>query len=392
MRNQYADHCLLPYRHKCRTLVTCLSHKADLPYTQTTIYGQIPISLAAMSNTSASTETLRQRISSQNVNSNHNETRAFYESLPKHNLEPLWLQLEKLVSPRPNPAASVAIWRYAEILPALMEAGRIVPVEEAERRVLMLINPSLKAPCTTDTLYAGLQLVAPGEIAPAHRHTAFALRFIIEGSSGFTAVEGEKIMMRRGDVILTPSWKWHDHGNEGTDPVIWLDGLDLPIFNLLRLNFANQYPESRYPSKISQDCTSRLPWAPVEKALQSIKGKHALYHYRNWNGDHLSCTISTQAERITAGNSSDESQETVSFIYHVVAGQGRSTILSPGMDQPREIIWSSKDTFAVPAWSRISHFCSMKEGDAFLIAINDRPLVESLGLLRTAHDARLQGH
>ena len=73
----------------------------------------------------------------------------------------------------------------------------------------------LDPPRTTDTVYGGLQLVLPGETAPAHRHVAFALRFIIEGQDGFTAVEGQKIKMERADVILTPSWHWHDHGNEG---------------------------------------------------------------------------------------------------------------------------------------------------------------------------------
>lgn len=107
---------------------------------------------------------------------------------------------------------------------------------------------SIEAPCTTDTLYAGLQLINPGEVAPAHRHRAFALRFIIEGERGFTAVEGEKIYMERGDVILTPPWQWHDHGHEGDDVMIWLDGLDLPMFQYIPVNFAEMYEESRYPS------------------------------------------------------------------------------------------------------------------------------------------------
>jgi gentisate 1,2-dioxygenase len=265
-----------------------------------------------------------------------------------------------------------------------MEAGRLVSVEEAERRVLMLVNPSLKAPCTTDTIYGGLQLVLPGETAPAHRHVAFALRFIIEGSLGFTAVEGEKIVMQRGDIILTPSWNWHDHGNEGTEPVIWLDGLDLPIFRLLKLNFANNYPEPRYPSRVSDHCSSQFPWAPVEKALKEVTGGYAQYHYRFKDGRHLSQTLSAQAERISAHKSSPEMQSTLSFMYHVVDGEGYSTILSPDSNQARKITWSSKDTFAVPAWSRISHTCTLTKGDTFLVAINDRPMVESLGLFRDA--------
>ncbi len=118
------------------------------------------------------------------------------------------------------------------------------------RMVFHKTDIGLEAPYTTDTIYGGIQLILPGEIAPAHRHVAFALRFIIEGKQGFTAVEGQKMIMERGDVILTPSWHWHDHGNEGQDPVIWLDGLDLPLFKYAPVNFAEMYNEKRYPSEL----------------------------------------------------------------------------------------------------------------------------------------------
>ncbi len=141
--------------------------------------------------------------------------------------------MHSMVTPTPAPRAEVSLWKYKELRPLLLEAGETVSAEEAERRVLMLTNPALKPPFTTDTIYAGLQLINQGEIAPAHRHRAFALRFIIEGSKGFTAVEGNKIYMSEGDVILTPKWHWLDHGHEGEGPMIWLDGLDLPLYHNL---------------------------------------------------------------------------------------------------------------------------------------------------------------
>lgn len=146
------------------------------------------------------------------------ETAQYLATLPARNVGPLWTAMEAMVPPRPMPKATVATWVYDEIRPLLLEAGRLVGAKEAERRVLMLNNPTMKAPHTTDTIYAGLQLILPGETAPAHRHTAFALRFIIEGEKGFTAVGGKKVTMNRGDVILTPSWDWHDHGHEGRHP------------------------------------------------------------------------------------------------------------------------------------------------------------------------------
>lgn len=103
------------------------------------------------------------------------------------------------------------------------------------------------APHTTDTIYAGLQLVNPGETAPAHRHIAYACRVIISGE-GFTAVEGKKMPLIRGDVVVTPSWHWHDHGNESDKPIIWLDALNLPLFTYARVHFAEGYSNRRYPS------------------------------------------------------------------------------------------------------------------------------------------------
>ncbi len=146
---------------------------------------------------------------------NDDQSAKFLASLLPKNVAPLWKVMEAMVPHRPYPKAEVACWRYEEIRPLLLRSGELVDTEEAERRVLMLVNPAMRAPYTTDTLYAGLQLILPGETARAHRHTAFALRFVIEGDRGFTAVGGRKITMRRGDVILTPSWDWHDHGHEG---------------------------------------------------------------------------------------------------------------------------------------------------------------------------------
>jgi gentisate 1,2-dioxygenase len=264
-----------------------------------------------------------------------------------------------------------------------MESGSLISAEEAERRVLMLVNPNLEAPYTTDTIYAGLQLIFPGETAPAHRHMAFALRFIIEGSQGFTAVEGNKLIMKRGDVILTPSWSWHDHGNEGTGPMVWLDGLDLPLYRFLPINFAENYADTRYPSTLATESKLKIPWSTVAEQLDRSleRESYALYQYEFGDGLPLSRTISAQAERVAAGTTSPKSQETCSFVYHVSEGEGYSVVTAPG-GKEEKVVWKQKDTFSVPAWSVISHTCTAKRGQAYLFAIHDRPIVEALGLLR----------
>ena len=161
--------------------------------------------------------------------------------------------LHQLVPPAPAPKYQPAHWDYDKVRPLLMQAGGLISAMEATRRVLILENPGYAGQAQiTGSLFAGLQLILPGEIAPAHRHTQAALRFVIEGSGAYTAVDGERTAMHPGDFVITPSWTWHDHGheghgheghghdraNEGGGPVVWLDGLDIPIVRLLNASFA----------------------------------------------------------------------------------------------------------------------------------------------------------
>src|ERR1700676_2027800 len=133
------------------------------------------------------------------------ERQAFYHKIAPANLAPLWERLHNLAT----------VWRYRDVRPFLMQSGSLITAQESTRRVLMLMNPGLGGQASiTGSLFAGLQLIMPGEIAPAHRHTQSALRFIIEGHGAYTAVDGERTAMQPGDFVITPSWTWHDHGNE----------------------------------------------------------------------------------------------------------------------------------------------------------------------------------
>ena len=167
-------------------------------------------------------------------------------------MAPLWASLHSLVPKAPQPQAVPAIWKYAQLRELVMEAGRVISAQEAIRRVLVLENPALPGKSSlTPNLYGGLQLILPGEVAPSHRHTQSALRFIVEGKGAWTAVNGERTTMHPGDFIITASWTWHDHGNpsaeEGGEPVVWLDGLDIPLLSHLDAGFAENYPEAMQP-------------------------------------------------------------------------------------------------------------------------------------------------
>ena len=151
--------------------------------------------------------------------------------------------------------------------------------------ISLTVTPDV--PCSTDTITAGLQLVMPDEVAPAHRHTAFAMRFIIEGQGGFTAVHGRRIQMQRGDMLLTPSWNWHDHGKDGSGPMIWLDNLNLPAFQAFPVHFVEHYQQERYPAEDIDlnDSPIVFPWSKMQARLLEDHQDWVRLRYLKANGD-----------------------------------------------------------------------------------------------------------
>jgi gentisate 1,2-dioxygenase len=171
-----------------------------------------------------------------------------YRRMDGSNLAPLWEVLHDLIPNEPSTPCRPALWKYRDARPFLMEAGKLITAKEAIRRVLILENPGMRGEsCITQSLYAGLQLILPGEIAPSHRHSQSALRFIVEGSGAYTAVDGERTTMHPGDFIITPSWTYHDHGNPGDEPVVWMDGLDIRIVQTFAAQFHEVFPQEVQP-------------------------------------------------------------------------------------------------------------------------------------------------
>jgi gentisate 1,2-dioxygenase len=150
------------------------------------------------------------------------------------NLVEFWAQRGDIELRAPRSRVQPFKWAWSDIEPRLRAAAHLVPIEEAERRALVFSNPGLGGkPYISHTLFAAYSLYNPGETAPVHRHTPSASRFVLEGSGGYTTVGGEKLTMSRGDLILTPSGLWHDHGNEGQEAVIWVDVLNVPLVESL---------------------------------------------------------------------------------------------------------------------------------------------------------------
>ncbi|HTW85358.1 MAG TPA: cupin domain-containing protein [Candidatus Sulfotelmatobacter sp.] len=306
----------------------------------------------------------------------HDTLEALFADGAQSAVDPLWTNMHAIVPPVPRPKGVAHVWRYGAIRPLLDRAGRLVSAEDAERRVFMLTNPTLKAPYTTDTLYAGLQLILPGEVARAHRHTSFALRFIVEGEGAYTAVGGEKVLMGRGDLVLTPSFEFHDHGNESDRPMVWLDGLDIPLFHFFPANFAEPWTQPRFPSEPAPaDSRLRFPWAQMQARLDDAGGTVELPYEDKRAGGPIARTTAASALRLQPGVPTATVRETSSAIYHVVRGSGRTRV----GDQVLE--WKERDTFCVPSWQPYAHETDGGEA-AYLFRYDDAPAFRALGMYR----------
>jgi gentisate 1,2-dioxygenase len=311
--------------------------------------------------------------------------REFYERLAVKGATPLWEVLGNLITAEPKTSCLPAVWHYDELRPLLLEAGEIISAQEAERRVLVLENPGFHgASRITHSLYAGLQLVMPGEVTSLHRHSATAIRFIIEGEGGYTTVNGERAYMRPGDFILTPSWTSHEHGNPGLAPVVWLDGLDVPIVNLFDSSFAGNVAagEAEPPArKFAFPYLSNLQALDRLRRAQPADPRHGTKMFYDMSEGYPMPTMSPFLQLLPAGFRGEPWRATDATVYCVVEGRGRSHIGDQGAgDQTLE--WREHDVFVVPSWRRTSH---ETEREAVLFGFSDRAAQQALGLWREEH-------
>jgi gentisate 1,2-dioxygenase len=332
------------------------------------------------------------------------DRRAFYDRLRAQNAAPLWEVLGDLVRTDPRTACVPTLWRYDEIRPFIMEAGTLITTEEAERRVLILENPGFSGGSrVTQSLYAGLQLILPGEVAHSHRHATSALRFVLEGEGAYTAVDGERVAMKPGDLILTPSWTFHDHGNPGADPVVWLDGLDIPITNFFDASFAEHHPEQSQPvARREGDALARYgscmlpleyrpprlstpmvayPYARSRDALERMAASQApdprhgtkMQYSNPATGGYPLPTIGAFLELLPEGFAGLPYRSTDATVFCVAEGSGSSTV------GDRTFTWNSRDIFVVPSWQPVAHHARV---ESVLFSFSDRPAQKALGLWR----------
>jgi gentisate 1,2-dioxygenase len=333
----------------------------------------------------------------------------FYARIGSASLAPLWEVMKALVAKEPKSAALAHCWRYADIRPFVLEAGRVISAAEAERRVLILENPGLVGQSRiTNTLYAGLQLILPGEVAPAHRHTQSALRFVVEGSGAYTAVEGERTFMQPGDFVITPSWTWHDHGNETGEPMVWLDGLDIPIVGFFEASFAESYADEIQPlARAAGESQARFgegllplgyssvskaspvfnyPYARTRDVLEKLRRAQdwdpwhglAMRYANPLDGGWAMPTIGTWLHYLPRNFSGAPYRSTDATVFSCVEGSGKLFVFAPG-GRLESFEFGPRDIFVVPSWQWRRFNASQ---DCVLFAFSDRPVQEKLGLWR----------
>ena len=333
-----------------------------------------------------------------------------YGDLAAADLQPLWTQHGLL--PLAPDGLTPHIWRWKTLRELAERSGELIGIDRGgDRRVISLSHPDLGGlPFATRTLWGGVQFLRGGELAPAHRHTPAALRFVLEGSGVWTLVDGDPVHMGPGDLVLTPSWSWHEHHNPGTEPMIWFDGLDLPLVRTLDTVFyepggeelsayeqtagsrSEQYyggagllPASEGPASVRDPGSGRSArllayrWAATDASLSRIieasGRREATIRYSDpETGRDIMPTLRAELHRVLAGHRTGTVRTTGSGIWIAYRGAGATVI------NGRRFPWTAGDMFVTPSWAAVDHEAGE---DADLFLVSDGPVLEALGLART---------
>jgi 1-hydroxy-2-naphthoate dioxygenase len=285
----------------------------------------------------------------------------------------------------PKPAGAAHIWTWAQVMELMAEAERAMPESLQARRSLIFQNPGLPRG-TTHTINMGVQMIMPGEVAWAHRHSIAALRFIIEGDPQLTTiVDGRYCVMETGDLVLTPNWAWHDHHNKSGKQALWLDVLDVPL--VLGLNQTFYEPGSsedqpqvdphrrlgalRYPWREAMEGVSAAPLDPV---LGQV------HHYLDPDsGGPCLTTLACRLVRLPPGFNGAFSRHTASSVFFVVKGAGRVRFSAEGA---APLAFGARDSFAIPNWAGHAFSNASEDEEAVLFCVSDEPVIRALGLYR----------
>lgn len=328
----------------------------------------------------------------------------FAEDVRAAGLDAPWFHPGPLIQPKKLQVQS-GLWKWDKIEPLVRSTPDfVVPGKGAERRILRVANPGVAEMTATHTISIAFQYLVPGEIAPAHRHSPNAMRFMIDGQGAYTTVNGDKCTMRPGDLILTPAGAWHDHGNEGSGPVMWMDVLDSPVVRFLETLNMEPYPhekqmdgltyersEQRYfapglvPAGSDADTHERLlvyRWEQAHEALLRLANVESdpfddviLQYVEPRTGSSIFPCLAAYLQMIRPGVETRAHRHNSSGIYFVLQGSGTSEVNGTKYD------WSKGDILVVGP-SAVHKHANPNAEPAILFSVQDVPLLKSLGFYR----------
>jgi gentisate 1,2-dioxygenase len=305
----------------------------------------------------------------------------------------------------PKTRVQAHLWKWHDIHDSLVQAKNKITVASGsvERRVIRLVNPGLAdTEMTSHTILLSFQLIQPGEVAPAHRHTMAAFRFILHGRGAYTNVDGQKMVMEEGDLILTPQSCWHEHAHEGDENMIWIDGLDVPFIQALQQISFDPYTDGRLPVKETPDPASfygmtrpvggaapvappflHYRWRDTYAALQrqartpgnAFDGA-ALEYVNPATGKAALPTMSCRVQMLRPHEKTQSHRHTSTSIYHAFRGSGTTLINGAPFH------WQKGDTFIVPLWAWHEHASASATDEAILFSMHDEPILKAFGLYR----------
>ena len=315
-----------------------------------------------------------------------------------HNFSGLWEGMT------PSQTLTPFNWKHEDIDQAVQAATRLLPLDDlGGRRSINMRHPTYPDRLS-NTLVMQVQCLLPGEIATTHRHSPSAIRFVIQGSSkAFTVVEGEPMPMETGDLIVTPNWTWHDHRNEGDEPVLWLDGLDARLVSTWQsfweageekqqawkqpVGFVNRALGHARPLWMKSEHRTppmRYPWAETLGTLMALKENEAegdpsdgiqLSFAHPLDGSSTLPGFACLIQLLPARRTLKAHRHVSTTVYYVFQGTGATVVGDDCLE------WSQGDIFLIPPWASHRHE-NRTEADAILFAMDDRPVTQALGLFR----------
>ena len=327
----------------------------------------------------------------------------YREELAKHNLVPLWPSLRAVLpAGKPQPNTRPIHWPYETLRPLLLQAGELTPIEKAERRVLVLANPGhgLEKMQASAAMYLGMQLLLPGEWAPSHRHTPNAVRMIVEGEGAYTTVDGEKCPMRRGDLILTPTGLWHEHGHDGDAPVVWLDVLDLPLVYYMEASYhidgqrqtvkpgrgdrayarGGVVPTPVFERSNKAYPMLRYPWVEARAALEALAADQPaldavqVSYVNPETGADAQNILGFYALMLRPGQTLELPVRSPAMVFHLIEG---------GVDMRidrQTFSLAEADTCCAPGYTPVSLRNRLADTPAFVFIADETPLHRKLGV------------